>query len=789
MNAIGSRDDAPGWGERKPWFHNLRRRLMPETAVANIPAAIRDARRLRSLLRLAHELRTPLTLVDAPLQQLARMPQLGPEAEECVRIARQNCLRLIELSEGVLELIRRDHKKPLRLVPVDLDAWLRDMTAIVSHHPGLQRGTLAATFGGDRAHIHADVRAIECIFLNLFANAMKFSPECGAIRIGTCLCGSSAGFYVEDQGIGIAPEHHEVIFEPFHQLHVPNSCRHAGLGIGLALVRELTREMAGRVELRSASGAGARFTIWLPVATTKPESKSANRATAKRRSETPIDRNPVPNTPVRSKEPCLVAREPFAGDRPFAATRTSENRPTVLLVEDDPELRWLIAQALSDRFDVATANDGIEGLAQVRSQVPDVLLTDWMLPGINGLELVRSLRKQGVECKTVLITARMKESERDAALQSGIDDFLAKPFSFAELSARLGNLARAAISERELRATNERLDASNRELASVRAALIQDEKLKSIGVLAAGVLHEIQNPVSYMQAAVALLHEAADEAPERIAELVATIRDGLDRISHIVAGLRVFAFHHRDDDRRDDDYRDDGHRNDAADGTRTGGKPPTAPITPAHQIFDVTAAIDAALRVCGHELKHAQVEVHAQSCPIIGTEREITQVLINLLSNAAAATRDISGSETLAGTSTGVIAGSIAATHTAATHDGSGGKAIPSAWVRIETRNDGDRTYVAVRDNGTGITSAAMSRMFEPFFTTKKVGAGLGLGLAICNAIVRAHGGNLCAKNEVPHGARFEFDLCRVPVGSYPGPHAGPNPGPLPYSLIRKRKE
>ncbi len=675
-----------------------------------------------SLLHFVHELRTPLTLVDGPLQRLARMPELGQEAEECVRIARQNCLRLIHLSERLLERIRHDPPRPLQIQDVALDVWLRNMATIVSHHPGLGPATRVEVLGAGRVRVRADVRGIECIFFNLFSNAVKFSAGRGGIRIGSCVREDEAGFFIEDQGIGIASEHHEVIFEPFRQLNVSPSCRHEGLGIGLALVREWTREMAGRLELRSAPGEGARFTVWLPIPAQVPKDPAGNVPHA-----SPVaarmNRDHPPATAILTESSIWVACEPPAGEDFPGQPGIDSRRPTVLLVEDDPELRWLIANALSERFDVATAEDGREGLARARSEVPDVLLTDWMLPGINGLELVRSLRREGRACKTVLITARMEESERVAALQSGIDDFLTKPFSFAELSARLSNLARAAIAERALRALNTQLDARNRELASVRAALIQHEKLKSIGVLAAGVLHEIQNPVSYMQAAVALLQDSPQEPPERVAELVETIRDGLDRIGHIVAGLRVFAFRHRDDTNTDD--------------TGPGPGPTADTATPERQLFDVTAAIDAALRVCRHELAQVRVDVDARSCRAVGTEREITQVLINLLSNAAAATRTRAG-------------------------ECAPGAAAQPAWVRIETRIDGERIIIAVRDNGNGITPAAMSRMFEPFFTTKEIGAGLGLGLAICNAIVRAHGGSLRAENELPHGARFEFDLYRV---------------------------
>ncbi len=678
---------ALGARRRLAWLLRLRRQV----------AAMRlDGSRLRFFINVVHELRTPLALVDGPLQQLARIPGLPREAREYVGVARQNCQRLMNIAEDLLDLSRLDRGQ-LRLAPatIELDAWLHSLCSALVHHPGLGGARVVTQLAAGSALVFVDANALERVVLNLVSNAIKFSGGRGDIVIGTRAEARRVELFVADQGIGIAPEHQAGIFERFRQVDGSLTRRYGGVGIGLALVRELARAMGGQVAVLSAAGAGSRFTVSLPrePGVGVPAAAARLQPTRHRREPAALERW-LRRTLVEMEDGAAEARNQAAA---------VGLRPRVLLVEDEPELRWLIGRALRDEFDVRSAPDAEAARGALAEAEPDVLLTDWMLPGIDGLSLAEQIRSAGHACKLVLITAHMDDAQRVDALRRGVDDFLRKPFSLAELRARLRNLALAVQGERELRAANASLAQANRELAAVRAALIQDEKLKSIGLLSAGLLHEINNPVNFMRTAAELLRsEPPIQSSPRALELTDTIEDGLRRVATIIGDLRVFAF-----------------RGSAAER-------PVPGTTEGRELFDLGDAVGVAIRLCAHELRHARVSRRLAPCRALGSQGQIIQVLVNLLTNAAAATRD----------------------------------AARTGHILVEAGPvDGGRLRVRVRDNGVGIDADAMARLFEPFFTTKEAGQGLGLGLAMSHAIVRAHGGRLRADSIPGRGSSFEFDL------------------------------
>jgi C4-dicarboxylate-specific signal transduction histidine kinase len=285
--------------------------------------------------------------------------------------------------------------------------------------------------------------------------------------------------------------------------------------------------------------------------------------------------------------------------------------------------------------------------------------------------------------RIAMLTAKLAEDERVAALSAGIDDFLGKPFSLAELAARLRNLGGRARAERALRAANTALAAGNLALAQTRALLIQDEKLKSIGVLAAGLIHEINNPVSYMRTAAELLRRRPGiGADAGAAELLASIEQGLQRVGTLIGDLRVFAYRGAADDARH-----------------------------AAQRIDLRTVVASALRLTAAQLRGIAVHQDLVESFVAGAPSQLVQVVVNLLTNAADALR-------------------------------AGATAAPRIGIVLR-RPAPDQVELRVQDNGPGIAPAVAARLFEPFFTTREVGKGLGLGLAVSQAIVRAHEGQL----------------------------------------------
>jgi two-component system sensor histidine kinase PhcS len=252
----------------------------------------------------------------------------------------------------------------------------------------------------------------------------------------------------------------------------------------------------------------------------------------------------------------------------------------------------------------------------------------------------------------------------------------------------------------ELARRNRELAQTNRSLAEIKGQMLQQEKMAAIGTLAAGLLHEVNNPVNFCLMAIEVaMEEPAAKANPSLEECLVDARQGMQRIQHIVSDLKTFAY-----------------RKPGAD---TEGTP-----------FLFEKALDSACRLTAHELRGVQLSRELPSDTLVfGDEAAIIGVLINLYSNAALAMRK---------------AGTVApAIHTVV------------SWVN-------KRLHVTVRDNGPGIATENLARVFEPFFTTREVGQGLGLGLSISYAVVQRHGGTLFAESEPGNWAAFSFDLPRA---------------------------
>ncbi|MGF6773576.1 two-component system sensor histidine kinase PhcS [Paraburkholderia sp. GAS199] len=256
---------------------------------------------------------------------------------------------------------------------------------------------------------------------------------------------------------------------------------------------------------------------------------------------------------------------------------------------------------------------------------------------------------------------------------------------------------KAEVSEK-----NAELEVINRKLLDIKGQLLQQEKMAAIGTLAAGLLHEVNNPVNFCLMAIEVaLEEPIAKTEETLQECLVDARQGMQRIQHIVSDLKTFA------------YRKPGAEAEAG--------------TP----FLFEKALDSSIRLVAHELRGVAVTRDLPADTLVqGDEAAIIGVLINLLSNAVLAMRK-------AGT--------------------------PKPAIHIAVKWEEQRLHVTVKDNGPGIADEHLARVFEPFFTTREVGQGLGLGLSISYAVVERHGGLLYAESELGSWAAFSFDLSRAP--------------------------
>jgi signal transduction histidine kinase len=410
----------------------------------------------------------------------------------------------------------------------------------------------------------------------------------------------------------------------------------------------------------------------------------------------------------------------------------------VLIAEDEPVSRHLLQTYLQQwGHQVVAAPDGAAAWRLFQESDFPLVLSDWVMPEMDGLELIRHIRGRpsGAYVYIILLTARALKQDVIEGLEAGANDFVTKPFDRGELRVRLR--AGERIIELE-----QALAAQNRALREAQAALVQTEKLASLGQLAAGMAHEINNPIAYVANNLAVLRRdvpaalqvldkyreglgplrgaAPDVAAEAermeqeidlpyirdsLSRLFERSLDGLRRVRDIVTNLRDFA------------------RLDEAD----------------FKEADLNAALRSTLEIAGHEIKKNAIQLQtqfAQLPPILCHPGKVNQVFLNVLLNAVQAS-------------------------------------APGGAVEVRTRPDEASGGVAieVQDNGHGIKAEYLPHIFDPFFTTKPVGQGTGLGLSVSYGIVRDHGGSIDVDSEVGRGTLFRIRLpLRPPRGAAASP-------------------
>ncbi len=403
-----------------------------------------------------------------------------------------------------------------------------------------------------------------------------------------------------------------------------------------------------------------------------------------------------------------------------------DNQTRILIAEDDSTMRQMLAGVLKKiGFEVTTASDGAEAWEILRKKdAPKLLILDWVMPGLDGLSLCRKIRETqtGGYIYIIMLTAKESREEALAGFEAGADDYLLKPIDPDELKARL------KVGQRVL----------DLEEAQKRAGLqlLQSEKMASVGQLAAGVAHEINNPTGFVSSNLKTLSDyqkdlsrliveyrtlvstlvdqpSATEIPKMLVEkaraitaieseidigfilkdipdLIEESREGTERIKKIVMDLKDFAHP---------------------------GMDKTCEV-------DINHGIESTLNVVWNELKYnATVTKDLSDLPKIkGYPQQLNQVFMNLLVNA--------------------------------------GQAIPEKGeIRIRTRASDGHIEIRIQDTGTGISPENLKKIFDPFFTTKEIGKGTGLGLHVVHSIVEKHKGTIDVASEVGKGTTFTISL------------------------------
>ncbi|MFJ8906387.1 SpoIIE family protein phosphatase [Streptomyces sp. NPDC102351] len=392
---------------------------------------------------ISHELRTPLTLIMGPVEELrARLTDAGEEIRTELDVIHRNGLRLGKLVNTLLDFSRIEAgRMQAGYEPVELGAVTAELASVF--RSAVERAGL--TFDVDCSSldepVYVDRSMWEKVVLNLLSNALKFTFE-GTVRVAVRRSGSHAVVTVADTGTGVPEAEMPRLFERFHRIENARSRSNEGSGIGLALVRELVGLHGGTIDAESAEGKGTTFTIRLPFGTGHLPADSVVAAPAGTPASVTAD--PYVHEALRwlpeSAAGTTADGAETAGAAPLGSDAGTTRSARVLVADDNADMREYLTRILTaGGYEVTAVTDGVEALDAARRRTPDLVVSDVMMPRLDGLELVSRLRgdPRTASVPVLLLSARAGQEASIEGLQAGADDYLVKPFAAAELLARV----------------------------------------------------------------------------------------------------------------------------------------------------------------------------------------------------------------------------------------------------------------------------------------------------------------------------------------------------------------
>ena len=377
--------------------------------------------KLQFFTNISHELRTPLTLIADPVNYIIHDDNLNSQQRSMLQIVQRNVLVLTQLVSEILDFRKvQNGKMELRLSDFNLAESMKQWIKLFSASAQKKHITISMD-APDTIMLRADQDKIERICYNLLSNALKYTSEGGEISLMAKEEGGRVMISVADNGCGISSDELPYIFDRFYQ--AKNAGR--GTGIGLAIVKAFTELHHGEVSATSIEGKGSTFTIHIPV---RQKGEVTNQSTEKiEQLVEPSSAEEVPNQARHIDE--LI--QPYQTDK-----------PEVLIIDDNIDIRTYLRSVLSEKYNVSEAADGKAGLELARKIVPDIVLSDIMMPVMDGLAFCQQLKtdKAISHIPVILLTARSLDEQRAEGYEHGADAYLSKPFSLRLLLSRIDNL-------------------------------------------------------------------------------------------------------------------------------------------------------------------------------------------------------------------------------------------------------------------------------------------------------------------------------------------------------------
>ena len=400
-------------------MYKLRHKVEVEQIITNL--------KLKFFTDISHELRTPLTLISSPVSNILRNNNLDPDVRDQLTLVQSNTQRMLRLVNQILDFRKvQNRKMKLRIEEFPLGPFIAGICSDfrkAAEDKGI-RLTLEDTSDGEK--VWADRDKVEKIAFNLITNALKFTPRGKSVTVTVRKNSDSLELIVADQGTGLSKEKMKNLFARFSSDDREVMILQPGTGIGLSLSHELAELHSAELTAESEEGKGATFRVVFRLGFSHFDNET----------EFVIADG---QNPLRSRKKSEISQE---GDEDLETGDDTDDEPVLLFIEDNEELRSFIKIILSDGFHVIEAGNGLEGFEIARSQLPDIIITDLMMPEMDGLELARRIKEEVTtsHIPVVVLTARTDLDTQVEALKRGADDFITKPFSSTYLRARIENI-------------------------------------------------------------------------------------------------------------------------------------------------------------------------------------------------------------------------------------------------------------------------------------------------------------------------------------------------------------
>ena len=642
---------------------------------------------------ISHEFRTPLTLLLGPIEDAMNDPDDVPNNRLRMGVAYRNALRMQKLVNTLLEFSRIEAgRMDGQFIAVDITAFTADLAS--SFHSAIEKAGMKLHLDMEPVtdEVYVDTVMWEKIILNLVSNAFKYTIR-GSITIAIRQYSGEVRVSVTDTGIGIPGDQLERIFDRFHRVENISVRSQEGTGIGLSLVKELVRIHHGRIEVISRPNEGSTFTVTLLTG----------------KAHLPSDRTGAAEEIRMTNERDIYVEEslqwlPDAAANfpdllsPHSPEKIAANRRfVVLLADDNADMRDYVGRLLAVHYDLITATNGEDAFEKMLTHRPDLLLTDIMMPRLDGFGLVRKIRNHPKVKTTpvIFLSARAGEESKVEGLEAGADDYLIKPFSARELIARVDSNLRISAARRLVEQELE-LEVKRRtsELNKLNGTLQQsNEDLRQFAHVAS---HDLKEPVRKVKVYTGRLQEdSATTFSAKARTYMEKINSAANRMLSMIEGVLHYSTINS-----------------------------TEQETETVDLNRIVRAIETDLEL---PIGQKRATLHYAQLPTIeGAAVLLYQLFYNLVNNSLKFSRPDA-----------------------------------PCRIEISAIVDGDQALIRLTDNGIGFDQEQAERIFDTFFrlNAKDKYEGTGLGLSLCKKIVLRHGGEIEAAGKKGEGSEFRIRL------------------------------